>query len=131
MTRTIQLYRTYSFKTKDPVIDELRGIVKERGASYAQITEACGVTGSCLRGWFHGETRRPQHATTKAVARALGYDYKLVRSNEYHFEEREPHGEAKERKKLGAQASALLKRQKLNGQKKRQKKQRRGAWKGK
>ena len=34
-----------------------------------------------LRGWFRGETRRPQHATARAVARALGHDLKLVKSD--------------------------------------------------
>lgn len=76
---TIQLYKSYSFKDKDPVIDELRTLVKDSGASYKDIHEESGVSATTLSNWFQGETRRPQYATIMAVARSLGYDYKLVK----------------------------------------------------
>ena len=76
---SLGVYKTYSFRTKDPVIDELRTVIKDQGESYREISTASGVATGTLRGWFHGGTRRPQHATVMAVARALGWDYQLVR----------------------------------------------------
>ena len=73
-------YATYNFVDKDPVIDELRTIVSDEKASYADIHATSGVSVNTLYNWFNGGTRRPQHATIMAVARALGYDYKLVKT---------------------------------------------------
>lgn len=76
---TIHLYKTYSFRTKDPVIDKLRTIRKDEKLSYQEIHDRCGVSTSTLYNWFDGKTRRPQHAAIMAVARAMGYDYALVK----------------------------------------------------
>jgi hypothetical protein len=67
-------YRSYNFKEKDPIIDELRTMIADSGASYKQINEASDVSVSCLRNWFHGVTRRPSYAAVAAVASALGYE---------------------------------------------------------
>lgn len=73
-------YRTYNFVDKDPVIDELRTIVKDDGSSYSEINEKSGVSYGTLRNWFHGETKRPQFATVSAVAKSLGYEYRLIKT---------------------------------------------------
>jgi transcriptional regulator with XRE-family HTH domain len=78
--RSLGVYKSYSFRTKDPVIDELRTVVKDEAVSYQQISEASGVSAGTLHNWFHGTTRRPQHASIMAVTRAMGYDYELVKS---------------------------------------------------
>ena len=72
-------YKSYNFKEKDPIIDQLRTIIQDEGASYKQLSVASGVSTSCLYGWFNGATRRPQHAPVMAIVRALGYDYRLVK----------------------------------------------------
>lgn len=77
---TLNLYKTYSFKDKDPAIDQLRTVVQKEKASYKDIFESSGVSVSTIYNWFDGPTRRPQHATIMAVARALGHDYKLVKA---------------------------------------------------
>lgn len=77
----INVYRTYAFKNKDPIIDELRTIIKGEHASYKQISNGTNVSTTCLYGWFHGSTRRPQNATVEAVSRYLGYERKLVKMN--------------------------------------------------
>jgi len=69
---TLRLYHTYSFKTKDPAIDELRTIVDDQNATYGQLEKISGVSSTTLRNWFYGPTRRPQSATLEAVGRALG-----------------------------------------------------------
>jgi hypothetical protein len=71
---TIQIYRTYAFKDKDPVIDKLRTLVDDEGEKHSKISEGTGVSTSTLHNWFHGPTRRPQHATIAAVASYLGYE---------------------------------------------------------
>jgi len=81
---TIHIYKTYRFQNKDPIIDQLRTIVSDSGLSYESISERSGVSKACLWRWFHGGTKRPQHATIKATARALGWDYRLVEMSEDH-----------------------------------------------
>jgi transcriptional regulator with XRE-family HTH domain len=71
MTRGLRLYKSYSFREKDPCIDVLRTLVRDSGKTYAGVEDASGVTAQTLRNWFHGTTRRPQFATVAAVARAL------------------------------------------------------------
>ncbi len=73
VSRTINVYKSYSFKDKDPIIDRLRTVVEDSGQSYEDIHDASGVTTSTLYNWFSGSTRRPQFATINAVARALGH----------------------------------------------------------
>jgi hypothetical protein len=72
-------YRSYNFKEKDPVIDELRTIIQDQGVTYKQVNEASDVSTSCMYGWFNGATRRPSHAAVAAVASALGYDMTFVK----------------------------------------------------
>src|SRR5262245_21549085 len=79
---TFKLYKSYSFKEKDPIIDILRTVVQDEGASYAEIERASGVTTSTLYNWFSGGTRRPQFASVMAVTRGLGYDLKLVKKGQ-------------------------------------------------
>lgn len=71
--RTIHIYKSYSFRTKDPVIDELRTLVRDSKKSYTMISNTSNVSASTLHNWFHGETRRPQSASIEAVGRALGW----------------------------------------------------------
>jgi hypothetical protein len=71
-------YKSYNFVDKDPIIDEVRTMVGDSGASYKWIENESGVTAVTLRKWFDGETRKPQAATLNAVARALGYKLGFV-----------------------------------------------------
>jgi len=75
----VKFYKSYNFRTKDPVIDQVRTIIQDEGVTYQQVHEKSGVTVTTLHNWFHGETRKPQFATIMAVARALGYDFRLVK----------------------------------------------------
>lgn len=76
---SMRFYKSYNFTDKDPVIDVLRTAVADVGLSYEEIEELSDVKASTLKGWFHGKTKRPQHATIMAVTRAIGYDWRLVR----------------------------------------------------
>jgi hypothetical protein len=39
-----------------------------------------------MKNWFHGSTRRPQHATIAAVAAALGYDMVFTKKRDINYE---------------------------------------------
>ena len=82
-------YKSYNFKDKDPVIDHLRTLVQDSGASYQELRDQSGVSTSCMYGWFNGKTRRPTHAAVAAVAAVLGYRTMLVKMPQarvYKFE---------------------------------------------
>lgn len=81
MAGYIKTYKTYVFKDKDPVIDELRTIVQDHNVAYAQISEGSGVSVTCLHNWFHGATRRPQSASVEAVGRFFGLKREWKRFN--------------------------------------------------
>jgi DNA-binding phage protein len=75
----LNLYKSYNFVDKDPVIDLLRMIIADQHLSYGKISDLSGVSEYTLRGWFDGKTRRPQFATVAAVMGALGYRMTLER----------------------------------------------------
>jgi DNA-binding phage protein len=77
MTGTLKLYKSYSFKDKDPMIDRLRTIVQDEGLKAAQVADLSGVSATTLYNWFDGPTLRPQFATIMAVTRSLGYDLQI------------------------------------------------------
>lgn len=73
------IYKSYVFRTKDPVIDELRTLVEDtygarvNGKHLGTIEAEGGPSTSCMRAWFFGKTKRPTSATVEAAGRALGY----------------------------------------------------------
>lgn len=72
-------YKSYVFKDKDPVINEVRKVVEKSKKSYSEISALSGVASSTIYGWFYGTTRRPQNATIEAVLRALGHRRKVAK----------------------------------------------------
>lgn len=66
------LYKTYIFRDKDPVIDVLRTAKTDSKVKASTIAETSGVSPSTIHNWFMGKTRKPQFATVVAVARAIG-----------------------------------------------------------
>lgn len=82
----LKLYRSYMFKTRDPVIDELRTLVNDTFGrvgykAYKQIEADGGPTPSTLHNWFEGETKRPHSASIEAAGRAIGYKRVWVKNN--------------------------------------------------
>lgn len=70
---TINVYKSYNFRKKDPAIDELATCMKDSGMTYQNISDKSGVSVRTLFNWFEGKTRRPQSATLEAAGRAMGY----------------------------------------------------------
>ena len=65
-------YKSYNFVDKDPMIDEIRTVWEQSGATYKWVHDNSNVATATLSAWFDGKTRRPQAATMNAVLRALG-----------------------------------------------------------
>lgn len=77
-----RLYRTYTFNGQSPTIGELLELMKLSRASFKDIHNMSGVSVSGLYDWKSGRVSYPTEPTMRAVARAMGFDFKLVRSNE-------------------------------------------------
>lgn len=78
-----RVYKSYLFKTKDPVIDQLRTLVqKQHGslkhAALKKVELAGGPTVSCMAAWFFGATLRPNNCSTEAAGRAMGFKREWV-----------------------------------------------------
>jgi hypothetical protein len=80
--------RTYRFIDKDPVCDELRTLVEDRGLmeQLGRVAELAGVAPTTVQNLFNGETRRPQNRTVMGVATSIGYLRKWV-SADFNLEE--------------------------------------------
>jgi transcriptional regulator with XRE-family HTH domain len=62
----LKLYKSYSFRDKDPIIDAMRTAIADTGDSLAKVSERSGVSAGTMGNWFNGRTRRPQFATVAA-----------------------------------------------------------------
>lgn len=71
----LRLHRTYRFRDKDPVIDEIRTLVKDEGLMKKLniVSQLSGVATSTLDNWFDGDTVSPINRTIMAVTTSLGY----------------------------------------------------------
>lgn len=65
-------YKAYPFRTKDPVIDELRTMYQDSGRRLDDICDAAGLAHGTPIGWFKKGVRRPQNASIETFGRALG-----------------------------------------------------------
>jgi hypothetical protein len=74
----MKLYRSYMFRSKDPVIDQLRTALQDKlGSQFdfgdlKKIEEDGGPTAGAMAGWFWGETKRPQNSSIEAAGRSMG-----------------------------------------------------------
>jgi hypothetical protein len=79
------IYRSYVFKDKDPVIDQLRTLAEDtygrrvNHRSLREVNEAGGPSTAAMREWFYGKTLRPTSATVEAAGRAMGYKREWVK----------------------------------------------------
>lgn len=81
--RTVSVYGSYTFKDKDPVIDEMRTLVADTHGDVSwrtlkQIEDDGGPSTSCMANWFFKETKRPTNAAVEAAGRAMGKRRKWV-----------------------------------------------------
>lgn len=74
----LRVYKSYLFTNKDPVIDEVRTMVKDtfgevNRRSLKAIEESGGPSAGAMSGWFFRNIKKPQSATVEAAGRAMGY----------------------------------------------------------
>jgi transcriptional regulator with XRE-family HTH domain len=74
------MYLTYVFRKEeqDPIIDELRTLMKDTGLTVKEISEKSGLNHNTISRWINGDTRRPQYASVVAAVRAMGFDISIV-----------------------------------------------------
>lgn len=68
----LQIYSSYNFVDKDPVIHEFEYAQKRLGVNDSQVSKGSGVSTATLRAWKFGKTRKPQNASVEAAYRAMG-----------------------------------------------------------
>jgi DNA-binding phage protein len=76
---TLKVYKSYSFREKDPIIDRLRTVIADEGKGHGEIALESGVSPATLYNWFSGPTRRPTYACVAAVAATMGYRLTLTK----------------------------------------------------
>lgn len=74
---TLNVYATYSFTNKDPIIDRMRTAIQDKFGRLDKtvllgISEASGVSVGAYDGWFFKKTRQPRYSTLQATAVAIG-----------------------------------------------------------
>lgn len=79
--RTLGLYKSYSFKDRDPAIDVLRNIAEEHfgrrltGRELKAIFDGGGPSVGCMRAWWiQGTTMRPTNPALEAAGRSMGFE---------------------------------------------------------
>lgn len=84
MARGITVYRTYSYITKNPVVDKIRTILQDEGMYSKKqrkvLHEISGVAVQTYDGWFDGDVRDPRHQTIMATLSSLGYEEQFVKT---------------------------------------------------
>ncbi len=66
-------YKTYWFRRRDPIMDELLAMKEKANMKFAAISKESGVATGTMRNWGRkGKTCRPQNASIEASGRALG-----------------------------------------------------------
>jgi hypothetical protein len=74
------IYRSYIFKDKDPVIDQLRTLAEDflhekiNPKNLQRIESGGGPKVGTMMAWFFGATKRPTNATIEAAGRSIGFE---------------------------------------------------------
>lgn len=68
---------------REPILDELIGIIKNSGMKVNALAEKAGVAPATIGKWLDGTTLHPRISTLSAVARVFGYklEFMLDRSH--------------------------------------------------
>lgn len=71
-SRTLRIYKSYSFTDKDPSIDWVHSQMDRNNMTPQKIQDGGGPTAATVYNWINGKTRRPQFCTLAAAALACG-----------------------------------------------------------
>ena len=83
-----RILRPYNFVDKDPVIDEMRTVVKDEGLikRLGIVADLSSLSRTTIDNWFNGDTKRPQHASVMAVMLSLGYQQTWSKDRKINLE---------------------------------------------
>lgn len=80
----VKIIRTYRYKDKDPVCDEIATLVDDAGLRGKQHTSKIATLATLAKGTvdalLYGETRLPRNSTVMAIATALGFERRWQRT---------------------------------------------------
>ncbi len=87
MTYT-RVLRTYRFIDKNPVIDEMRTILKDEGLldRLNVVADLASLSRATPDAWFNGNVRDPRHSSIMAVMTSLGYEQKWSKGRKLNVE---------------------------------------------
>jgi DNA-binding phage protein len=95
-------YKSYNFKDRDPVFDQLRTMIADSGMSYSQINEESGVSMSTLyRHFTQCSSTRSRHDVIAAIAGAVGFDFVLQKRSSGKIIKFEPRHQRKLKRATG------------------------------
>ena len=100
------LTRSYNFIDKDPEIDVFRTLYQKQRIKETDLAMLAGLSISCVKNLFGGETRQPRHSTFGKLAGAMGASYKLTQDEVPNYEKEIP----KARVEFKAHKEALAKK---------------------
>jgi hypothetical protein len=71
-----RMLRSYMFRDKDPIKDELQTMLQDIGmfGDLDTVAVLANVSKQTVQNLFFGETRRPQNATVEGIVRSMGYE---------------------------------------------------------
>jgi DNA-binding phage protein len=70
--KRLVLYKSYVFRSQDPIIQTALDVVQDAGLTRAQVAKDSGVSTSTLYNWKARKTMRPQFCTVAATLGACG-----------------------------------------------------------
>lgn len=77
--------RTYNFRDKDPVCDELANLVDAAGLrgrkNIGKVATLASLAHGTVDGILYGETKKPRHDTVMSIGTAMGFERKWVASD--------------------------------------------------
>jgi DNA-binding phage protein len=95
-------YKSYNWKDRDPVFDQLRTIISDSGMSYKQIHEESGVSLTTLyRHFTQCSSIRTRHDVVAAIASAAGFDFVLQKRSSGKIIKFEPRHQRKLKRAAG------------------------------
>lgn len=80
----VKIIRSYRFKDKDPVCDEIATLVEDAGLKGKQHVDKIATLATLANGTvdalLYGETRLPRNSTIMAIATSLGFERRWQRT---------------------------------------------------
>lgn len=71
----------YRWISKDPIIDEMMYLAKQDGRSLSSLAIRAWLSPTTVTNWYKGRTKRPNRISVEFFLRAMGYEMRIVKSD--------------------------------------------------